>query len=655
MLPACMGRSTKGPCFGELPSQPFPANSNLLDTQRASTYRSCVDSPYRNSSGLESPLQLELLYISIEMDGGTISASAVSSIFTATLRISQVIYELKAVGEQTRDLLDSTTHVETSLEAVRTLRRQKSCHLDVTEKRWIDDVLINTEKTLGNVAALIEPARVDMQTKFGRVGFVNRGLFVFRDSPKVGTNLSRLNLASQSLNTAMNILCMREGRAIASPIEKTVPHRSSVASLRRTDALPPPTYIESEFLNRRRHTHISKRPVTRCSSTTSLRTGDEKADSSIAVVNLIDLIDEENKPAETIENPTLEDNVTAVPLVVTVQEVNPTPVELLQKNPFDEAGGLEISEATYFQSPTSQTFDFADGPQICHKKFATSPRISSFDGADGLEVCKGKISSSSLTQERTFHEDDGLQVCNAWNAPTPVQQNSTVELLKVQSGQQNQLHSSQWHKQRSSYQRLPYPISEGEQLLAGPWHNPQWERQHTVDRDRQISQSQNSSYPNPPYPNLPYQNTSNQNCSYQDPSFQNPPHPSSLYPGPPHPNPTLQHQLSFQCNQNQPPQWKQLPLLPRRPVPSSDHNLRPSSISMYATSDRPISQDTGTTVARKSLATDELTKSPSSISPSLASRRASQASTSSWTTSEVSQAPSLSTRRRAWLEFQSER
>src|SRR6266516_5271795 len=142
------------------------------------------------------------------MDGGAFSGAAVSSVFVATLRIFQIGYELKAVGEQTRDLLDSTDHVSTGLQAVKTLRRKKSQHLDITEKKWIDEVLANTEKTLGNVAKLIEPARVDLQTKFGHVGLVNRGLFVFRDSPRVATNLARLNLASQSLNTAMNILCM---------------------------------------------------------------------------------------------------------------------------------------------------------------------------------------------------------------------------------------------------------------------------------------------------------------------------------------------------------------------------------------------------------------------------------------------------------------
>jgi hypothetical protein len=592
------------------------------------------------------------------MDGGTISASAVSSIFTATLRISQVIYELKAVGEQTRDLLDSTTHVETSLEAVRTLRRQKSRHLDATEKRWIDDVLINTEKTLGNVATLIEPARVDMQTKFGRVGFVNRGLFVFRDSPKVGTNLSRLNLASQSLNTAMNVLCMREGRTAISPTGQNALHMSDPTNYMRNDAKPPPTYIESEFLKRRRHTHTSRTTVSRCSSSVSLGTVEEKPDLPAPVVNMTE---EETKAAETMDRFTLEDNVMVAPPVVAVQEVNLTPVEPSQKNPFDEADGLQLCEATYFQSPISQNVDIADGLQVCDAEYITSAHILNFEGADGLEVCDGKHSSSPYTQESQFHGADGLQVCSAWNSPIPLPQDSAVDGLQIQLGQRQQRQSNQWHEQPSSYQQLPYPLSQDERSSAGYWHSPwlqthQWHSQHAVDQHRPISRSPNPPYPNSPSPNQPYQNKTTQNSPYQDPP----------YPNPPYPIRTQQHQPAYQQSpyqqhQNQEPQWQHPPPSLYRPLPSSDDKLRTTLISTYATSDRPLSQDMCATSARpvsKPLNAHQLTESPSSTFPSDVSRHASQSSTSSWTPSEVSQTPPMSTRKsrgRAWLEFQSER
>jgi hypothetical protein len=139
------------------------------------------------------------------------SVSAVSAALNVTIRISQAIYELKAVDQQARDLLETTGHVEHNLGPVKTLRRQKSMHMSHTEMIWIDGVITNAENTVQNVAALIEPARVDMQTKFGKVGFRNKVAFVLRDSPRVVTNLSRLSIANQSLNTAMGILSNRGG------------------------------------------------------------------------------------------------------------------------------------------------------------------------------------------------------------------------------------------------------------------------------------------------------------------------------------------------------------------------------------------------------------------------------------------------------------
>lgn len=174
------------------------------------------------------------------MDGGA------ASVVNSTLRISQIVYEFKAVGEQARDLLASTKHVAKAIETTRTLRRQKSAHLASTEKEWIDSTIEDAERTLNNVAALVEPVRVDMQTKFGKIGLVKRGMFVFRDSPKVLTHQSQLNMTHVSLVNALNILSQRQAQLLP-PASPALDRRASYATLPK-----PPTYEESEFLNRRR-------------------------------------------------------------------------------------------------------------------------------------------------------------------------------------------------------------------------------------------------------------------------------------------------------------------------------------------------------------------------------------------------------------------
>lgn len=175
------------------------------------------------------------------LDGGIGTVTAVGSAANISLRLFQVIYEFKAVGQQTRDLLDSTKHVSSTLESARTMRQQKSAFLSADERAWIDSIIVDTKRCLESVAALVEPARVDLQTKSGRVGFLNRSLFVFRDSPKVATNLARLNLAHQSLNAAMGVLCSKGTHW--QPM-------SELQAVNQQEFVSPPSYEKDQFLQR---------------------------------------------------------------------------------------------------------------------------------------------------------------------------------------------------------------------------------------------------------------------------------------------------------------------------------------------------------------------------------------------------------------------
>ena len=191
----------------------------------------------------------------MELGCGPVVLTTVSSVFNATLKISQTYYELKAVGEQTRDLLDTTKHIDDSMRNVRIVRRQKSALLTATEKEWIDREISNTEKAVSDVARLIEPARVDMQTSKSTkdIRLKNRVMFVLKDSPNVAVQLTKLSIATQGLNAAMGVLCNREGYGILGKLNggkvKRIDRRSSSPSKKA-----PPSYELSEFMNRRRAT-----------------------------------------------------------------------------------------------------------------------------------------------------------------------------------------------------------------------------------------------------------------------------------------------------------------------------------------------------------------------------------------------------------------
>ena len=133
----------------------------------------------------------------------------------SSIRIFEVTYQLKAVDEQTADLLSTTRHVDNNLNEARRLRRLKVTLLDADECAWIDGVIQDTDKALCAVAQLIEPARVDKNVKEG-INFKNRVMWVFRDNPKVRDKHAALMLCHQSLMTVIARLYSKDSTIIES-------------------------------------------------------------------------------------------------------------------------------------------------------------------------------------------------------------------------------------------------------------------------------------------------------------------------------------------------------------------------------------------------------------------------------------------------------
>lgn len=130
--------------------------------------------------------------------------SAVAASIITSVRLFEVTYQLKAVDEQTADLLSTARHVDTNLNEARRLRT-KVALLDAGESAWIDGVIEDTDKALRAVAQLIEPARVDKNIKEG-INFKQRIMWVFRDNPKVRDKHAGLALCHHSLLTVIACL-----------------------------------------------------------------------------------------------------------------------------------------------------------------------------------------------------------------------------------------------------------------------------------------------------------------------------------------------------------------------------------------------------------------------------------------------------------------
>ena len=161
--------------------------------------------------------------------------SAISSSINATIKILEVTYQLKAVDQQTEDLLATTRHVDPMVQEARRLRRLNAGLLNTNERTMIDTVISDTEDALRAVATLVEPCRVDKDTKKS-IRFGHRVMWVFRDNPSVRDKHQKLQICYQSLAVVFNCLYSKN-TLVTTPFPEG-----------RSDDQPPPYDPQSEEL-----------------------------------------------------------------------------------------------------------------------------------------------------------------------------------------------------------------------------------------------------------------------------------------------------------------------------------------------------------------------------------------------------------------------
>jgi hypothetical protein len=131
--------------------------------------------------------------------GATTALSAVSGAIVTSIKITEKVFEIIAVGEQTRSLLATINQVNQGLETGRRLRRELSGLLSTSEKESIEQTFESTEEALQHVAKLVEKTRVDQQIHGGKVGFRSRMQFVLRDSHNIVRSVTFTNTSQRRL------------------------------------------------------------------------------------------------------------------------------------------------------------------------------------------------------------------------------------------------------------------------------------------------------------------------------------------------------------------------------------------------------------------------------------------------------------------------
>ena len=169
---------------------------------------------------------------------------------TTTIRLFEVGYQLKAVGPQTADLLKTVEHINRNIKEARRLREQKAALLSKGESEWMDSVIEDTVEARLAVARLIEPARVDQETKKS-ISLAHRTLWVLRDNPDVINKHRKLAIHHQSLTAVIGCLYSKDAIVI-SPVPGT-----SVAQ----NLSPPPYDPEMAELFERRTSRKKRRSM----------------------------------------------------------------------------------------------------------------------------------------------------------------------------------------------------------------------------------------------------------------------------------------------------------------------------------------------------------------------------------------------------------
>lgn len=121
------------------------------------------------------------------------------------LRISNRLYSFRTASDTTRNILSAVTFLDPAVRAVRLARTQGVLPLAPSQKAWIDQQIAFAEESMDRAAQLVEPARVDLQTR-ADLRFVRKVQFVLRDSPRIQACFEQLSAAGAGLNAAANLL-----------------------------------------------------------------------------------------------------------------------------------------------------------------------------------------------------------------------------------------------------------------------------------------------------------------------------------------------------------------------------------------------------------------------------------------------------------------
>lgn len=171
------------------------------------------------------------------------------SVLRSFYEFSRFSSQIKAVDEQTRDLLSTTYHVAFNVKEARRLQRMKAALLDPSESNWMDSVIRDTDSALFDIAKLVEPARIDLSVRKS-VEFHNKVNWVFKQHIKVAEKHTRLTTCHQSLMAVISSLNLKTVKPEIETISEEYPWPHDPQMQR---------FLDSQYQRNRRRSIMSLR------------------------------------------------------------------------------------------------------------------------------------------------------------------------------------------------------------------------------------------------------------------------------------------------------------------------------------------------------------------------------------------------------------
>jgi hypothetical protein len=107
--------------------------------------------------------------------------------------------QVTSINEQTEELLKTTNHTLAQLQEAQRLRQLKEPCLEGSERSWIDQTLEDVADAAREVAIIMEPTRVEKETRNGRLSLVRQLRWAYRDSQRAQSKNQRLLACHHSL------------------------------------------------------------------------------------------------------------------------------------------------------------------------------------------------------------------------------------------------------------------------------------------------------------------------------------------------------------------------------------------------------------------------------------------------------------------------